>query len=61
MYLVKETEIAVTPERGARMGNFGCTQGNNGEGIVMVAEWMQPIGCEKYGSDNSVYICVIEP
>jgi hypothetical protein len=26
-----------------------------GETWVTVAEWMQPVGCEKYGSDNSVY------
>ena len=22
----------------------------------MAAEWMQPLGCEKYGSDNHIYI-----
>jgi len=22
---------------------------------VTVTEWMQPVGCEQYGSDNSVY------
>jgi len=26
----------------------------------MAAEWMQPKGCEKYGSDNSIFLAVAE-
>ena len=59
MHLVKSTEIAITPERGARLGNFGATEYKDGKGIVMAAEWMQPIGCEKYGSDNAIYVSIV--
>ena len=60
MHLIKSTETALTPQRGARLGNFGCTNTRDGKGIVMAAEWMQPIGCEKYGSDNTIYVSVVE-
>jgi len=26
----------------------------------MAAEWMQPIGCEKYGSDNTIWVSIVE-
>lgn len=55
MRLVKETEFAVVPERGARLGNFYAGNMLDNTPIVMAAEWMQPKGCEKYGSDNSVF------
>lgn len=58
MKLVRETEISIVPEKGARLGNFGVTEYKNGSAIVMAAEWMQPSGCEKYGSDNNIYISV---
>lgn len=54
--LLRNTEIAVTPERGARMGNFGVTHVNDHESWIVTTEWMQPIGCEKYGSNNAVYL-----
>ena len=57
--LIRESEIAVVPERGARLGNFCALTMNDGRGAVMAAEWMQPIGCEKYGSDNSVFVSFI--
>ena len=60
MRLIKSTETAITPQRGARLGNFGCTALGEDKGVVMAAEWMQPIGCEKYGSDNTIYVSVIE-
>lgn len=60
MHLVKSTEMAITPQRGARMGNFGVISLDDGRAMAMVAEWMQPIGCEKYGSDNSIFVSVIE-
>lgn len=55
MKLVRNSEIVVVPERGARLGNFGVT-----DNTVMAAEWMQPAGCEKYGSDNSIFLTKIE-
>jgi hypothetical protein len=53
--VLRATERAVVPERGARLGNFGVTTVNRDETWITVSEWMQPRGCEKYGSDNSVY------
>ena len=47
------------PERGARLGNFGVTEVSRDETWVTVAEWMQPKGVEKYGSDGSVYVARI--
>ena len=55
MRILRSTERIVVPERGARLGNFGVTPLLNGDSLVTAAEWMQPIGCEKYGSDNSVF------
>ena len=60
MRLVKESEFAVVPERGARLGNFGVTQLSDKKAAVMAAEWMQPVGCEKYGSDNSIFLSFVE-
>ena len=59
MTLCKESEQAITPERGARLGNFGVTQLNENAAVVTVCEWMQPIGCEKYGSDNAIFFVEI--
>jgi hypothetical protein len=56
MCLIKSTEKVLVPERGARLGNFGVTHISPFETIVTVSEWMQPIGCEKYGSDNAIYV-----
>jgi len=55
MCVLRDTERILVPERGARLGNFGVVEVNAEETWVTVAEWMQPVGCEKYGSDNSVY------
>ncbi|MBQ2742973.1 MAG: exo-alpha-sialidase [Oscillospiraceae bacterium] len=60
MRLVRESEFVVIEERGARLGNFGVSSLADGKAIVMAAEWMQPAGCEKFGSDNSVFLSVIE-
>ncbi|MBR2466169.1 MAG: hypothetical protein IKB38_04490 [Clostridia bacterium] len=57
--LIKDTEMALTPNRGARCGNFGVAELSDTRALVTVAEWMQPVGCEKYGSDNSVFIADI--
>ena len=64
MCLVRSTEKVVVPERGARLGNFGCTQKSENEAYVIAAEWMQSIKnenpweeCAAFGSDNSIW-CV---
>jgi hypothetical protein len=54
--LVKATEVILVPELGARLGNFTVTEISDNEIWLITAEWMQPIGCEKYGSDNSIWI-----
>ena len=59
MRLVRGSEFVVVQERGARLGNFCATPFKDGKAIVMAAEWMQPKGCEAYGSDNSIFISVI--
>lgn len=61
MKLVKSSEVIVVPEQGARLGNFGVTQLDDGTAIVMAAEWMQPAGCEKYGSNNNIFVSKITP
>ena len=58
--VIRETEQILVPERGARLGNFGITDISPGETWVTVAEWMQPHGVEKYGSDGSVFVARIE-
>lgn len=55
LQLVRESLLVLVPERGARLGNFQVVHVTPEETWVTVAEWMQPVGCEKYGSDNSVY------
>ncbi len=53
--VLRDSERVLVPERGARLGNFGVVEISDAETWVTVTEWMQPAGCEKYGSDNSVY------
>lgn len=60
MRILRHTEQIVVPERGARLGNFGVTRVNDRCSLITVTEWMQPLGCEKYGSDNSVFITRVE-
>ena len=59
MQVIRSTEKILVPERGARLGNFGVTDISPDETWVTVAEWMQPKGCEKYGSDGSLFIARI--
>ena len=57
MCLIRSAEQIVVPNRGARLGNFGCQSFTNGKSaFVYASEWMQPVGCEKYGSDNSIFV-----
>lgn len=58
--LLRDTEQVVVIERGARLGNFGVTQLSNTQAAVMAAEWMQPRGCEAYGSDNAIFLTFVE-
>ncbi len=58
--VIRETEQILVPERGARLGNFGVTDVTPNETWVTVAEWMQPHGVEKYGSDGSVFVAKIK-
>jgi hypothetical protein len=66
--IIRKTEIIAVPERGARLGNFGCLQINENEAWIVAAEWMQTIApdhsdytrCMKYGSDNSIWIAKIK-
>ena len=65
--MIRETERILVPERGARLGNFGVTKISENETWVIVAEWMQsklpdwwnPLNCERYGSDNSIFVARI--
>jgi len=65
--VIRGTERAVVPERGARLGNFGTADASPDESWVVVSEWMQtgppdPFDCtvcERYGSDNSIFIARI--
>ncbi|REK10741.1 MAG: exo-alpha-sialidase [Planctomycetota bacterium] len=57
--VIRDTEQVLVPERGARLGNFGVTDVTPDETWVTVAEWMQPRGVEKYGSDGSVFVARI--
>lgn len=58
--LVRSSEQVVVPERGARLGNFGVCPLPDGRAAVMAAEWMQPAGCERYGSNNAVYLSFVQ-
>lgn len=64
--VVRKSERIAVPQRGARLGNFGCLQVSPAEAWVVAAEWMQngpgPAGvelCRKHGSDNSIFIAKI--
>ncbi len=57
--IIRDTEQILVPQRGARLGNFGVTDVSSNETWVTAAEWMQPKGCERYGSDGSVFIARI--
>lgn len=64
MQVIKDTERIAVPQRGARLGNFGCQSYSDNIGYVFASEWMQGDegldGCMRYGSDNSIFISRIE-
>jgi len=55
LVVLRQTERELVPNRGARLGNFSCCAVTEEESWVVVAEWMQPEGCERYGSDNAIW------
>ncbi len=57
--VIRDTERIAIPERGARLGNFGVCNISPQETWIFDAEWMQPLGCERYGSDNTVWLARI--
>ena len=67
MCVIRDTERIVVPERGARLGNFGCFSVSDTESWVVASEWMQTTApdhgnwrrCMSYGSDNSIFVTKI--
>jgi hypothetical protein len=59
LQIKRETEVELVANRGARLGNFGVTPVDPHESWVTVAEWMQPVGVERFGSDNSIHVVKI--
>lgn len=57
--VLRSTERILMPNRGARLGNFAVTEVSDHETWVTDAEWMQPKGCEQYGSDGSVWVAKV--
>lgn len=54
--LIRESEQVLLLQRGARLGNFQATPISDDGIWVTVSEWMQPVGCSNYGSDNKNYL-----
>ena len=61
--LVKDTEVIVVPELGARLGNFTVTTVKDNEAWICVCEWMQTTPpdctnssrCVQYGANNRLW------
>jgi hypothetical protein len=58
--VLRDTERELVPNRGARLGNFGVCNVTPDEAWVTVSEWMQPVGCEQYGSNNTIWLARLE-
>ncbi len=58
--VIRASERILMPNRGARLGNFAITHVTPNEVWVTDSEWMQPRGCEQYGSDGSVWVSKIK-
>ncbi len=54
--VLRDTERELVPNRGARLGNFGVCNVTPDETWITASEWMQPVGCEEYGSDNTIWL-----
>ena len=67
MCVIRDSEVILAPNRGARLGNFGVCRLSAAEYLVVVSEWMQTKNpnpfdytvCQKYGSDNSIFMVKI--
>jgi len=67
LQVIRRTEQILVPEHGAALGNFGVTSVSKDESWVVVSEWMQTTppnpfdcrNCEKYGSNNRVFLAVV--
>ena len=59
--LLRDTEVILVPEMGARLGNFTVTDVTDQEFWLLTAEWMQSIRgkdhtyCQSFGSDNAIW------
>ena len=59
--LIRDTEVILVPELGARLGNFTVTDVSENEFWVVTAEWMQNYKgkdwryCKQFGSDNAIW------
>lgn len=60
LHVIRSTERILVAERGARLGNFGITDASAAETWVTVTEWMQPVGVEKHGSDNTIWVAKLK-
>jgi hypothetical protein len=54
--VIRSSERVVVPQRGARLGNFGVCEVSPDEIWITAAEWMQPQGVERHGSDTSLFV-----
>ena len=48
------------PELGTRLGNYVCCEAGPDAAWLVTAEWMQPKGCDRYGSDNSLWLVQLD-
>jgi hypothetical protein len=60
LQVIRATEQVLIPQRGARLGNFGVVDVSADETWISAAEWMQPEGVERHGSDNSVFVAKLK-
>ncbi len=58
--VIRSSERVIVPQRGARLGNFGVTRVSADQTWIVVAEWMQPKGVEKHGSDNTIWVAKLK-
>jgi len=58
LQVIRATETAVVPEKGARLGNFGVTPVNENITAISTSERMQKNSVQ-YGADNRVYVSKI--
>ena len=59
MCLIRETEQIAVPNRGAPVGNYGCTHVSDKESWVVAAEEMNSAYQTKDGCNNSIFVSKI--